>query len=505
MKSLKMFKKMNKFLVCLLLSAQVLPTIAHASEQNTSVEPQLAEMQTIDETPIVEETTEDVTPPPSVVEEETLPEEEGTNPIPEPEVPEPEPTPEVEVPEPQPEPETNVPEETVKPPVDETPVVEETAPPKEVVTPAESTVNQPVAQATNPASSQQNPIQSGPINIVATSSSEEFILAIGNLARKLGYDNDLYASVMIAQACLESSYGNSSLASAPYYNLFGIKGSHEGDSVLMGTSEEINQEMVSVQSYFRSYDSYEESLQDYVNLINDGITGNENIYANVQKTNAPTYADATKALTGVYATDSQYNQKLNAIIEAYNLTRFDTMPIERIEHTVQLGESLEDIAAEYDVRVEEIKEQNDFLANTNEIEVNQVIVIEKEVQFVSPLTADYTVSSNFGVRESEHHDGIDLAASANTPVYAAQSGIVEAVGFDNSAGNYVILKHEFGLYSSYFHLNEMNVKAGDEVAISEQIGLVGSTGNSTGPHLHFAISDAPWKSFYNPKDFLAIE
>ena len=86
------------------------------------------------------------------------------------------------------------------------------------------------------------------------------------------------------------------------------------------------------------------------------------------------------------------------------------------------------------------------------------------------------------------HTGLDLAAPENTPVDAAAAGKVAVVaGSDVGYGNYVIVVHAGGLATLYGHLNQALVKAGDTVVQGQPIGLEGSTGNSTGPHLHFEI------------------
>ena len=149
--------------------------------------------------------------------------------------------------------------------------------------------------------------------------TDYFISQIGEPARQLGQDNDLYASVMIAQAILESGSGQSGLSSDPHYNLFRIKGHYEGQSANMETWEDDGEgNSYTINDSFRSYPSYVESLQDYVAVLKQGH------FAGAWKSNAPTFQDATAALTGVYATDTSYNAKLNFIIEKYNLTRFDS-------------------------------------------------------------------------------------------------------------------------------------------------------------------------------------
>ena len=87
----------------------------------------------------------------------------------------------------------------------------------------------------------------------AESSQQAFINEIGNSAAAVANSNDMYASVMIAQALLESSYGSSGLASAPNYNLFGVKGSYNGQSVYMPTKEYLDGQWVTVTARFRSY------------------------------------------------------------------------------------------------------------------------------------------------------------------------------------------------------------------------------------------------------------
>ena len=150
--------------------------------------------------------------------------------------------------------------------------------------------------------------------------TKRFIEQIGDSARELGLKNDLFASVMIAQAILESGSGSSGLSTAPYYNLFGIKGA----GVTLPTLEDNGKgSMYSIQAAFRIYPSYKESLEDYTQLIKKGIAGNSDFYNPVWRSEAKNYIEATQQLTGKYATDTQYNNKLNSLIAVYGLTRFD--------------------------------------------------------------------------------------------------------------------------------------------------------------------------------------
>lgn len=162
--------------------------------------------------------------------------------------------------------------------------------------------------------SQNSTITNTPVSSKGTG-DQQFLDYIGNSARKLASNNDLYASVMIAQAMVESGWGTSGLASAPNYNLFGIKGDYNGESVNMGTQEDDGSgNLYSIDSNFRKYPSYKESLEDYVSLLRGGTSGNSQLYAGAWKSNTTSYKDATKFLTGRYATDTTYADKLNSII-----------------------------------------------------------------------------------------------------------------------------------------------------------------------------------------------
>jgi murein DD-endopeptidase MepM/ murein hydrolase activator NlpD len=112
--------------------------------------------------------------------------------------------------------------------------------------------------------------------------------------------------------------------------------------------------------------------------------------------------------------------------------------------------------------------------------------------FILPLE-EAELTSSFGRRQSplsgqwEFHSGVDLRASEGTPVMAAKSGTVSFVGWSDVYGNYIVVKHEKDMESLYGHLSQTLVSQGAVVSRGAVIGLVGTTGLSTGPHLHFEI------------------
>lgn len=113
--------------------------------------------------------------------------------------------------------------------------------------------------------------------------------------------------------------------------------------------------------------------------------------------------------------------------------------------------------------------------------------------FIWPLAIKGRISSRFGKRKaptagaSTYHKGVDIAAPQGTGIYAAKSGTVTISTYSSSAGNYVMINHGSGLYTAYMHASKLYVKVGDKVSQGQTIAAVGSTGYSTGPHLHFSV------------------
>lgn len=161
--------------------------------------------------------------------------------------------------------------------------------------------------------------------VEASTAATQFLRNIIPAAQNVARGKDIYTSVMIAQAALESGWGTSALSKAPNHNLFGVKGSYNGQSVNMQTLEDSGgQNYYSIQADFRKYPSYQESLEDYADKIVNGISGAPLFYSGAWKSKTNSYQDATAYLTGRYATDTAYGSKLNRIIEQFGLTKYDT-------------------------------------------------------------------------------------------------------------------------------------------------------------------------------------
>ena len=118
------------------------------------------------------------------------------------------------------------------------------------------------------------------------------------------------------------------------------------------------------------------------------------------------------------------------------------------------------------------------------------------------------ISSPFGFRESpttgasRYHQGVDLAANAGTPIIASRGGTVTIASYSNSAGYYVTINHGDGFSSIYMHMTNYVVSSGQKVNQGQTIGYVGSTGISTGNHLHFGIAQNG--AYVNPCSYVSL-
>lgn len=228
-----------------------------------------------------------------------------------------------------------------------------------------------------------------------TQPSSEFLRQASTYAQQVASSNDLYASIMIAQAILESGWGGSTLAKAPNYNLFGIKGNYNGQSVTMSTLEYEKGKWITINAQFRKYPSFKESFEDNARVLK--TTSFQNgvyFYSGAFKSNTSSYKDATLWLKGRYATDPNYNVSLNNLIETYNLTKYDTPSVNAQDtsqeiipesstntyYTVVSGDYLSKIASKYGTTVANIKSWNNLSSDL--ILVGQKLIVKKGTAIV---------------------------------------------------------------------------------------------------------------------------
>ena len=272
-------------------------------------------------------------------------------------------------------------------------------------------------------------------------SPSDFLKNITGYAKDIAAKNDLYASVMIAQAALESAWGNSTLAQSPNYNLFGIKGEYNGNSVHVETQEDDGSgNYYTITDDFRKYDDYDQSLEDYASLLtgdNDPSNWRYEFYSGTRVSNTSTYQDATAYLTGRYATDTSYASKLNRIIEQYGLTQYDAngnvveekpaeeaVPGETVKpetpstsvgnYIVKAGDSLYRIATNHGITLNALMEANNL--SSYFIAPNQTLLIPGGT---SNNNAGNTV-------EEENNSGSDESGNTDTKPSTGGSYVVKA-------------------------------------------------------------------------------
>ena len=169
------------------------------------------------------------------------------------------------------------------------------------------------------------------------------------------------------------------------------------------------------------------------------------------------------------------------------------------------GETPATIAQKYEVEAEKCALVNSLAVDVGLKAGASIFVPDAELDwvtrqeingdlFIKPLRSRYWLSSPYGWRDSPFntgkrtfHSGVDMATSQGTPIYAALDGKVTTTGYSSVYGNYVIITHHSGYKSLYAHMSQITCKKGNFVYTNTVIGRVGSTGQSTGPHLHWTV------------------
>jgi hypothetical protein len=175
-------------------------------------------------------------------------------------------------------------------------------------------------------------------------------------------------------------------------------------------------------------------------------------------------------------------------------------PVNGIYHVIRRGETLWDIAKAYSVECDQIEGYNPHI-NPRRMQMGEkifipgadnVVVIPQKTQMILPINNAWVISG-FGMRKHplggvlRYHRGIDLPTDIGTPVRAVMEGVVTELGWRGTLGKYVMIEHSGGFETVYAHNSVIEVKVGEHVKEGRIISRSGSSGRSTGPHLHFEV------------------
>lgn len=298
--------------------------------------------------------------------------------------------------------------------------------------------------------------------------TEEMVVTLVQMREQYGDP----PSVGLAQIIAESGYGKygpngesgQGLSGLAYNdkNLFGMKtGSsctHKSGSVSYVTGEDDGSgNNYQITARFSKYPSYADCItcrsECYIpNGFYPICMSKRNTSMNWTKEDADAYAMGLQP----WATSIVYCNKLITLMEQYDLYRFDNMGEEDVGNAVGTG-----------------KRDGTFGSPIGGVSVKSL----------------YYSAHTFEWRSIRYHQGCDLAYPSGTPVVASDGGTVTQVGYNSARGNYVVIYHGDGWMTVYQHLSLISAKKGQKVSKGQNLGGVGSTGQSSGPHLHFEIHE----------------
>lgn len=190
---------------------------------------------------------------------------------------------------------------------------------------------------------------------------------------------------------------------------------------------------------------------------------------------------------------NQFSVSVQSLVETNNLLEPSSLEVGRSIFIPGYVEKNKTRAARPEKKKKDKKEKKskkESKSTTSKTDIKpqkapEVYVERNENKFIWPV--DGVVTSKYGVRRGRQHDGIDISAPRGTPVRAAAKGKVVFAKKMSGYGNLVVIKHSGNFFTAYAHLHEYKVALSDKVSQGQLIGLVGSTGRSSGPHCHFEV------------------
>ena len=213
------------------------------------------------------------------------------------------------------------------------------------------------------------------------------------------------------------------------------------------------------------------------------------------------YQDTVESIVNLEAQLAQEYTDLEALkstVES-NKATVAAMMRQKESELADISGDIEDAQSDADYYAAEIQAQEELIAAIKRAEAEKAAAGVEEHPYTGgafrwPCPSSTRVTSDYGTRvspmsgASSNHKGIDIGASAGADIIAAADGTVTAASYSSAAGNYVMIDHGGGLYTVYMHASSLLVSPGQTVSAGDVIAKVGSTGISTGSHLHFGVS-----------------
>lgn len=219
----------------------------------------------------------------------------------------------------------------------------------------------------------------------------------------------------------------------------------------------------------------------------------------------------------ISAIAKKFNISVNTILWANNLSanslikpglKLIILPVSGVLHQVKKGETLSALSKKYGIEVNKILIANQIITE-EQISIGQNLIIPGGTIKQTSPAANNSLASNLRKKSNEtkaggyiwptsarritqyfgwRHNGLDIAGPIGTSIFAAKNGKVITAGWNRGGyGNYIILQHSDGTKTLYAHMTKLYVNVGEQIEQGTVIGAMGSTGRSTGPHLHFEI------------------
>lgn len=218
----------------------------------------------------------------------------------------------------------------------------------------------------------------------------------------------------------------------------------------------------------------------------------------------------------LYSIAKKFNISLNTVLWANKLTAFSTirpgnklmiLPVSGIAHQIKKGDTISAIAKKYNVTADKILTYNQIISDDQLTIGQNLIVPGGEIKKAAP-SASTGLAANLRNKSNEsntqgfiwpttsrritqyyswRHPAIDIGGPMGSPIYAARAGKITKSGWGTGYGNYITIDHSDGTKTLYSHMSKLYAKVGEQVEQGAVIGAVGSTGWSTGPHVHFEI------------------